>query len=279
MTTQASPIEQLIQETEASEINVGTLLQRPGANAFAEPGLDGQPVQKPGVIVEDMTSAGYVWLYDTITRQGSKCNRNMVPAQLKQKREDGSLVYTLTAPSQPPFLGSYKCFLHAEHPKREEVVAALGVVKHCRKGTMGNKLAADSHSRRVHRDEWAAYQNYIEETRREREDRDRAEDRELNRQLLATMRAGNVVPTEVTIPPDFSNPSDPFFEIDVTTKEVPSTDTVPTDKRKRKRTGREWTPEQKQAAKDRIAARTPEEVQEAKDKMVMTRAGRGKNNG
>ena len=59
------------------------------------------PAPMVGRIVRSATN---VFIYNTVTREESKCNRNMLPRKLTLRRPDGSLVYTTRNPSDPPWL-------------------------------------------------------------------------------------------------------------------------------------------------------------------------------
>jgi hypothetical protein len=184
MTTEA--IEKLAQDTEAVEpgdFKPGDYVQRPEGESEEHP--DG----RPGMMISDLVSAGHVLLYDTRTSEPSVVNRNMRAAQLKARRPDGSLVFTLVKPAKEPWRGSIKCFLHKEQPAWPKY-EAMGF-KSCAKATLPSRFQADNHAKNRHRDEWAAVEA-------EREAVEKREDRAANRALLELVRGnGAQAPSEI----------------------------------------------------------------------------------
>lgn len=154
------------------------------AQKVAEPG------DKPGTVVErgdtptvlrSVNSAGYCNIWDTRTGEKSVTNMNMLPAQLKKKREDGSRVFTTVDPGITPFRGSIKCLLHPEGEDRAHYDGlGFGV---CRKSNLVSQFHLERHMAHKHKDEWATIQ-------KEREDQKREEDREFQRAMLR--QAGKV---------------------------------------------------------------------------------------
>ncbi|MDO8706413.1 MAG: hypothetical protein Q7J84_15850, partial [Sulfuricaulis sp.] len=78
------------------------------------------------IVLGALESAGYAFLYDTKSGERSLTNRNMLQAQLKKTREDGSRVFTTRVPRDAkgkliePKRGAVKCLLHADGPNRAE---------------------------------------------------------------------------------------------------------------------------------------------------------------
>lgn len=174
MTTK--PIDKLIEDTEALEpgdFQRGDYIRRPQAETPDAPEL-------PGMVVSDMESAGYSYLYDTVTREPSLVNNNMILSQLKVTRTDGTLVFTLIKPAQGPWRGSFKCFLHAGQPDRAKYDAMGFPV--CKKSTMPNQYQANNHARNRHRDEWRAVEA-------DRETRERQEDRAVQQTMIKAIAA------------------------------------------------------------------------------------------
>jgi hypothetical protein len=121
-----------------------------------------------------LESAGYVYIYDTLTGERSITNRNMLPAQLKKTREDGSRVFTTRKPKATPARGTYKCLLHPDVRKPE--YDALGLPT-CRKANLTSPLQVRLHMQHRHKSAWET----IEEMRKEEE---RREELEFRRQVL-----------------------------------------------------------------------------------------------
>jgi hypothetical protein len=109
-----------------------------------------------------MQSAGYVYIYDTRTNERSVCNRNMLTAQLKKARPDGSLVFTTRKPRVGPQRGTLKCMLHVDDPNRAHY-DALGLAV-CPKATLASPYQVQRHMQKRHKMEWATIK---EETDRE----------------------------------------------------------------------------------------------------------------
>jgi len=173
MTT--TPLEQLERDTDSLEpgdLKPGTYIRRPGAETEANP--DGLP----GTIISDLDSAGYSYLYDTVSRERSVVNNNMKAAQLKVARLDGSLVFTAAKPSQGPWRGIIKCFLHTDQPDRPKYNAMGFSV--CSKSNLPNQYQADNHARNRHRDEWRAVEA-------DRERREREEDRRVQQAVFSSV--------------------------------------------------------------------------------------------
>lgn len=128
------------------------------------------------MMVSSLISAGWVEVWDTQNFERSIVNRNMLPAQLKKKRLDGSLVFTTINPGRSPRRGGLRCYLHADDPQREHY-DSLGLAV-CGKSNLTSQFQRKRHMQRRHKDEWET----IEE---ERERKEKAEDREFQRSLLA----------------------------------------------------------------------------------------------
>ena len=126
-------------------------------------------------------SAGYVYVYDTRTRERSLCNRNMLVQILKKKRPDGSTVFTTVKPSIAPKRGSLKCLLHQDNPNRQHY-DELGLPV-CMKANLTSPYQVRRHMEKRHQMEWKTIEQ-------ERIDAERLEDRELQRQLIGKVAGG-----------------------------------------------------------------------------------------
>lgn len=123
----------------------------------------------------DMTSAGWVYIWDTVTGERSITNRNMLPTQLGKKRSNGSFVFSTVAPGITPKRGKLKCMLHPENPNREHY-EGLGFPI-CTKSNLTSPMQVGLHMRHRHKMEWAT----IEDERKEAE---KQEDRAFQRNLM-----------------------------------------------------------------------------------------------
>ena len=155
-------IEELIREAEDAP--------EPGTLSMREVLHRGDSNLPAPVVTAALQSAGHAFIYDTITREQSVTNRNMLPGALKKTRDDGSAVFTTKKPDLPPDRGTLKCVLHTDSPDRDRY-ASLGFLT-CPKDNLHTQYDVMAHMQRRHKREWAA----IEQQRVERE---RNEDREL----------------------------------------------------------------------------------------------------
>lgn len=148
------------------------------AEQAAEPGTmtKGQTIEGDvPMTTMDLKSAGYVYVYDTRTGERSICNRNMLTAQLKKKRPDGSNVFTTANPGIEVKRGTYKCMLHPDGPNRAHY-DELGLAV-CRKANLTSPFQVKRHMQKRHHVEWET----LEE---ERKDMEKQEDREFQRRML-----------------------------------------------------------------------------------------------
>lgn len=146
------------------------------------------------IVIGRITSAGHVFIYDTRSGDRSKCNRNMLPSKLKQKREDGSLVFTLKKPSFEPKRGILKCMLHLKSPERESY-DELGLPV-CRKANLISPYEVERHMQKRHKTAWEAIKHENQEAEKAELKAERQEDRELQRQLLTKVAEPNGEETE-----------------------------------------------------------------------------------
>jgi len=123
-----------------------------------------------------MQSAGYVYIYDTVTGERSICNRNMLGMHLKKRRPDGSLVFTTRRPLVSPKRGTLKCALHPDSPNRQHY-DELGLAS-CRKANLTSPYQVQRHMQKRHKMEWATIK---EETDRKEKEKERV----LREMLLA----------------------------------------------------------------------------------------------
>jgi hypothetical protein len=128
-----------------------------------------------------LQSAGWVYVYDTLTADRSVVNRNMLPQQLEKRRPDGSYLFSTRKPEGiEPIVGEFNCFLHADDPNRTKY-DRMGLVR-CTKTGFLNELNRDHHLRTRHPRAFATLEN-----ERVREDREaeRLERRALTESIKA----------------------------------------------------------------------------------------------
>lgn len=125
--------------------------------------------------VKEISGSGYVWVWDSRTYEKIPILYYMLPSKLRQRREDGSFRFTTTDPGKKPTRGAILCMLHKDGENREGY-DALGF-RHCKKSNITNAYQLTEHMRKKHPQEWNAI-------KAEKEDREKVEDRELQRMLL-----------------------------------------------------------------------------------------------
>lgn len=140
------------------------------------------------MVATKLVSAGYVYIYDTETGECSLTNRNMLPAQLKKKRPDGSNVFTTLKPAIPPKRGNLKCMLHPKGSNRKHY-DELGLAV-CPKDNLTSPFQVRRHMEKRHKMEWGAIEQ-------ERIDAEKKQDREFQEVLLkAAIKPHSAVDTK-----------------------------------------------------------------------------------
>ena len=132
--------------------------------------------------VSEVSSAGYVRVYDNRTGDPSTINRNMLPTQLKKKRDDGSFIFTLRDPGFRPTIGAVKCRLHADDAERT-LWDAWGFAV-CGKANLKTEFDRIRHMERRHKTENMAIHEYESRLKGDELEKDRRADREMQRTLL-----------------------------------------------------------------------------------------------
>jgi len=113
--------------------------------------------------VSTSTGAGWVWVYDTVTREPSKINRNWLAKQLAKKRPDGSFYFTTVRPKQGPRRGTIKCMLHPDAPNRDHY-DEMGFST-CPKHNLPNKHQQMQHMKNKHSQEWITIKEETEDNK------------------------------------------------------------------------------------------------------------------
>ena len=158
---------------------------------------EGDLVHKPsgdvpfGMRVDEVLSAGHVWVYDIRNGDRSRINKNNLQVQLGKRDPDtGKRVFTTDKnyPGMPtPTVGQYKCILHKDDPNRAEY-NKLGFIV-CKKSNIPSPSEVENHARNRHQQEW---RQIMEAEQRERDER-RAKIEELQlERLLADQPASPV---------------------------------------------------------------------------------------
>ena len=128
-----------------------------------------------GMTPTQLKSAGYVYIYDTVTHERSLCNRNVLLHNLQKKRPDGSMVFTTVKPKTLAKRGTLKCMLHPDGENREHY-DELGLPT-CLKSNLTSPYQVKRHMMKRHKVEYA--------TIKEEEDRiERDKERQLRESII-----------------------------------------------------------------------------------------------
>ena len=161
-----------------------------------------EPGERPGtvipgatpMVVDSITSAGYVRMWDMKTGRESYTNRNMIETQAKKRDKDGNPKWTFRDPGFRPPSGTMPCMLNDAHPRRSEF-DALGLPD-CPKVTLFDEYQVTRHMRHKHRAEMSMIEERDEEAQRKT-------DRELQRATLqAVLGSPAGEPAPVQAPDD-----------------------------------------------------------------------------
>ena len=136
----------------------------------------GDEVLEAPMVAREISSSGYVYVWDTRTFERMPILYYMLAQRLRERRPDGSYRFTTVDPKRQPIHGTIKCMLHLEHPNRKHY-DELGF-RTCRKHNINNEYQLQQHMIKKHPQEWAAI-------RAEKETKEKQEDRELQRLLIA----------------------------------------------------------------------------------------------
>ena len=160
-------IEELIRDAEVAE--------EPGAMAREKVVFAGDEDAPVPMVLSNLESAGYAIIYEITTGQSSVANKNMLPALLRVKNDDGTLRFTTRKPPYEPKRGTFKCMLHVSNPNRAHY-DEIGLPV-CPKANIINQYQVDQHMKKRHSQSWAAIE-------RERLDREKQEERDFQRSLV-----------------------------------------------------------------------------------------------
>lgn len=165
----------------------------------------GDSESAPTMVVHEISSAGYIYLFETDTGDRVPCLYYMAGQKLRSKFKDGPNMgkyrFSTVAPKVRRKRGTFKCLLHTESPDRGHY-DDLGF-KTCPKSNITNQYQLTQHMRLRHKQEWAA----IEEERYQRE---RQEDRALQRLVLEQAGGKTTVAQEETV----GSPEAPLYVSD-----------------------------------------------------------------
>lgn len=116
---------------------------------------------------------------------------NMLAKTLR-KRKDGKPVFSITPVAKQPFVGSTLCWLHPDHPNREEYDRMGLRDRTCMSGKIPSEYDAGEHMRKRHRAEYRLITE-TQASQRDEETRDfQRQQMELLRQLAEKAVGGGV---------------------------------------------------------------------------------------
>ncbi len=141
--------------------------------------------------VKELSSAGYVYIWDSRTFERAPVLYYMLPSILRRRRENGSYIWTTNDPKQLPERGTHKCLLHKDSPNRA-AYKKMGL-RTCKKSNIINEYEVKQHMLKKHPKEWMS----IEDVRKERE---RVESLEIQKGMLAAMQNTKEVAKEEKAP-------------------------------------------------------------------------------
>lgn len=144
------------------------------------------------MIASSVSSAGYCYVWDRVSGQRSTVNLNMLPAQLKKRHPDGSLVFTHRKPDIEPVRGTLPCLLHPSNPERKQY--DRWGLRTCPKATLASPYDVEQHMARCHKREWATIQRERAEVDKKKElARQEQHQKELVAALAGRIAAGESV--------------------------------------------------------------------------------------
>lgn len=122
----------------------------------------------------------YVTLWSMLTGEEIRIPKYMAASALS-KRQGGKRQFTAKREEAPAERkNSVKCFLHSESPERA-ILEEIGIFGDCIADSLANSHSKRMHAMHRHRQEWAAYQEHVND-----QEKKRYEDRQ-ERQLEATL--------------------------------------------------------------------------------------------
>lgn len=144
-----------------------------------------------------------VTLYSVLDGEPIPIPEYMVPNVLTKTLPDGRYMFTDNPDEVPEYkLGDVKCFLHADSPERASgVLDEIGLAgKACPAGHLSSLHSKRMHGHHRHKQEWAAYQEYVEE--KKEAVREARQEKQLEATLgIARAAGGQPTPSEEPVAP------------------------------------------------------------------------------
>ncbi len=157
------------------------------AEKAPEPGSNERVVSRgdaetPPMVITELKSADYVYIYETSTGERSVANRNMLVSLLRIENPDGAPRFTTQKPNYEPKRGTLKCILHPDAIGREHY-DELGLPV-CKKANITAPYMVEQHMKKRHPSAWAIIE-------KERIDKEHAEERDWQKTLVQAV-SGNM---------------------------------------------------------------------------------------
>jgi hypothetical protein len=179
-------IESLVEQLQAAQQAPEPGAMQPGTVVTKIISEEGENLPLPMLIDKHSKSAGYTYVYDTLTGDRSVVNNNMLPSAVRKLRPNdpsGRKMFSTLPPRDRqgnvlvPYVGTHKCRLHADDPERAKW-DAMGLPV-CGKANLKSSYEVTTHMEHRHRMEWKAI----------KEDQERAEKEEQRRYQQAVIAA------------------------------------------------------------------------------------------
>lgn len=104
-----------------------------------------------------------VTLWSLETGEEIQLPRYIAASALGAKDQTGKYRFTTNPENAPkPRIGMVKCFLHRESPERA-LLDEIGISRTCHAEHLANTGSKRVHAQKRHKDEWAQYQEYLNE--------------------------------------------------------------------------------------------------------------------
>jgi hypothetical protein len=128
----------------------------------------------------ELSSAGWVYVYNVRTGDRSIVNRNMLEQQLQKRFDDGTFAFSTKKPEGVTRVkGKIKCLLHKDDPNRNRY-DQMGL-PYCIKANINTSHDLTVHMQKRHRREWASIDG-------ERQEKEKIRERERENQLADAIK-------------------------------------------------------------------------------------------
>ena len=117
----------------------------------------------PGIVFMEINEGrDPATLYHADTGEPIVIMEYMVKRAINLRDKDGAFRFVADAKDAPEYVPpSMLCFMHKDAPEREAIDRAGLAGKTCPKGTLASHYSKTIHAQHRHKQEWAAYQQYL----------------------------------------------------------------------------------------------------------------------